>query len=148
MRVQLSAGNHADLRDEPNGGDRRAARGAISITINGDESRVFTAELEDRIMYALLKRMIIGWTLAQPLPGQAVDGDAILNNLSMDDQDALYQAVRPVYDRVLNGPKPQTISGSVLPTTSSGDPAPPARSLTSTSSGPGSPSDTGGLPSK
>lgn len=129
MRVELSGGNHADLRDELNGGDRRAARAAIKITIAGDESRQFTAELEDQIMYALLRRLIISWSFPQPLPRDA--GDDVLNNLPIDDQDALYEAVRPFYDRILNGPKPKVISGNVLATTSSDGQEPVAPSMTS-----------------
>jgi hypothetical protein len=131
LRVELSGDHYAELREGMNGNDRRAARAAIEITINGDESRQFTAEMEDKIMTALLRRMILSWTLPQSLPRDAVSPEVageIIGNLPIEDVDALYDAVRPHYDRVIQGPKKKIISGSVLPTTSSGDLEQPALS--------------------
>jgi hypothetical protein len=131
LRVELSGDHYAELREQMNGNDRRAARAAIEITINGDESRQFTAEMEDKIMTALLRRMILSWSLPQTLPRDAVSPEIageIIGNLPVDDVDALYDAVRPFYDRVVQGPKKKIISGSVLPTTSLDAPEPAALS--------------------
>jgi hypothetical protein len=122
VRVDLHDGNHAELRDELTGGDRRAAKGAVELTINDDGDRTLTAALEDRINYALLRRLIVSWTLPQPLPRDAVDPDALLDDLPLDDVEALCTAVKPHYDRILNAtPKAVTpmISGTVLATGSS-----------------------------
>jgi hypothetical protein len=122
VRVELHDGNHAELRDELTGGDRRAAKGAVQLTISDDGARTMTAELEDRINYALLRRLIVSWTLPQPLPRDAVDPDTLLDDLPLDDVEALCAAVKPHYDRILSaGPKAGTpaISGTVLATGSS-----------------------------
>jgi hypothetical protein len=130
LRVELSGGQFAELREAVNAGDRRAARGAVTVTVQGDESRVFTAELEDKVMYQLLRRLIVSWSLPQPLPSQAVNAEDVLDMLPIDDQEALYKAVRPVYDRIMSGgPKPKTVSGSVSMTGSSDDPAPAVPSI-------------------
>lgn len=126
----MSAGQWAELREAVNAGDRRAAKAAVTVTIQGDESRVFTAELEDKVMYALLRRLIVSWSLPQPLPSQAVNAEDVLDQLPIDDQEALYKAVRPVYDRVMGtGPKPATVSGSVSTTGSSDAPEPAVPSI-------------------
>jgi hypothetical protein len=127
MRVQLHDGNFAELRDRLTGGDRRRAKAAIEITVGGDDTRRFTAELEDRINYALLRQLIIGWSFPQTLPRDAASpeiADQILDDLELEDVEALCKAIKPMYDRILNGPKPQIISGSVSPTGSSEDPEP------------------------
>jgi hypothetical protein len=125
LRIDLTGGQWAELREQLNGGDRRAAKAAVTVTVQGDESRVFTASLEDSVMYALLRRLIIAWSLPQPLPSQAANAEDVIDMLPMDDIEALYQAVRPVYDRIMGGgPKPKTISGSVSTTGSSDDPEP------------------------
>ena len=121
-RVELSKGGWAELRDQITGGDRRAARAAVQVTVRSDEARVVSAELEDNVMYALLARLITGWSLAQPLPGQALVPADVLDALDLDDQEALYLAVRPTYERIMTGgPKKETkaISGRVLSTGSS-----------------------------
>lgn len=131
LRVELAAGQWAELREQVNAGDRRAAKAAVVVTVQGDESRVFTAELEDKVMYALLRRLIIAWSLPQPLPSQALNPEDVLDMLPIEDQEALYQAVKPVYDRIMNnGPKPRTVSGSVSTTGSSDAPVPVVPSLT------------------
>jgi hypothetical protein len=134
VRVQLHDGNYAELRDKLTGGDRRRAKAAIEITVGGDETRHFTAELEDRINYALLRQLIVSWSFPQTLPRDAVNAetaDQILDDLDLEDVEALCKAIRPYYDRILNGPKEKIISGSVSPTGSSDGQVPAAPSLMS-----------------
>jgi hypothetical protein len=133
VRVQLHDGNYAELRDRLTGGDRRRAKAAIEITVGGDETRRFTAELEDRINYALLRQLIVSWSFPQTLPRNAASveiADQILDDLELDDVEALCKAIRPFYDRILNGPKEKIISGSGLLTGSSPGPEPDALSPT------------------
>lgn len=124
MRVELHDGNHAELRDTLTGGDRRRARNAIEITVGGDETRMFNAGLEDRINYALLRQLIVSWSIPQTLPRNAANAevaDQILDDLPLEDIEALCTAIKPMYDRALNGPKDRTISGKVLSTGSPDD---------------------------
>jgi hypothetical protein len=126
VRVELHDGNHAELRDKLTGGDRRRAKSALTVTIGGSDERTFSGDLEDRINYALLRGLIVSWSLPQTLPRDAAGpevADQILDDLPIEDIEALCAAVRPHYDRVLNGPKDRIISGSVLPTGSSDAPA-------------------------
>jgi hypothetical protein len=129
VRVELHDGNHAELRDVLTGGDRRRAKAAIEVTIGGDDSRHFTAEMEDRINYALLRQLILSWSIPQTLPRNAASpeiADAILDDLPLEDIEELCTAIKPMYDRVVHGPKGRAISGRVLSTTSSDGPALPA----------------------
>lgn len=133
MRVELHDGNYAEIRDQLTGGDRRRAKAAIEITIGGDESRRFTAELEDRINYALLRQLIVSWSIPQTLPRNASSievADQILDDLPLEDVEALAAAIKPMYDRVLNGPKGRTTSGKPSLTGSVVDPEPDSPSLT------------------
>lgn len=114
MRVELKDGQWADLRDQITGGDRRAAKNAIHLHINEDGSRELSGDLDDSIKYALLRRLIVDWSFPPPLPRDAVDWEGRLDGLDDEDLGLLYDAIQPVYDRVLAGPKRQIISGSVL----------------------------------
>jgi hypothetical protein len=122
VRVELHDGEHAELRDTLTGGDRRRAKAAVEITIHGDESRKITAELEDRINYALLRHLIVSWSLPQTLPRDAASAeiaDQILDDLPLEDVEALCLAIKPAYDRCMNGPKGRrAVRGRVLSTSS------------------------------
>jgi hypothetical protein len=120
MRVELKDGNWADLREEMTGGDRRAGKAAIKLTISEDGSREITGELEEKVKYVLLRRLILNWSYPPPLPRDAVDWEATLDNLPIEDIEKLGDFVQPYYDRALNGPKPRIVSGSVLSTGTSG----------------------------
>lgn len=129
MRVELRDGNHAELRDRLTAGDRRAAKAAMKFTIGADEERILTAEMDEKINYALLRAMIVSWSLPQTLPRNAASDEVaeqILDGLDIEDIEALCEAIKPQRDRVMNGPKAMTVSGSVLPPGSSVpmDPAP------------------------
>lgn len=121
MRVELQDGQWAELRDQLTAGDRRMAKSAIAFTITDEGSRTISAELEENVYYALLRRMIVLWSFPQPLPRDAVDWEGVLDNMKIEDLETLAAAVKPHYDRILNGPKARTISGNVLSTTSSDD---------------------------
>ena len=134
MRVELHDDNHAELRDTLTGGDRRRAKAAIEVTVSGDsDTRTFTAELEDRIYYALLRQLIVSWSIPQTLPRNAATkeiADQIIDDLPLEDLEALVAAVKPMYDRILNGPKGKIISGRPLSTSSSDGQEQPAPSAT------------------
>lgn len=134
MRVELHDNNWAEIRDQLTGGDRRRAKAAIEITVSGDsDSRTFTAELEDRINYALLRQLIVSWSFQQTLPRNASSvevADGILENLFLEDIEALCAAIKPMYERVMNGPKGRDVSGKVLSITSLDDPEPASPSPT------------------
>lgn len=134
MRVALHDDNWAEIRDQLTGGDRRRAKAAIEITVSGDnDSRTFTAELEDRINYALLRQLIVSWSFQQTLPRNAVTAevaDGILDNLNLEDVEALCTAIKPMYDRIMNGPKGRAASGKVLSITSLDDQEPGSPSPT------------------
>jgi hypothetical protein len=144
MRVELKDGQWADLRDQVTGGDRRAAKHAIQLHINEDGSRELTGDLDDQVKYVLLRRLIVDWSYPPPLPRDAVDWEGVIDKLDDDDLGALYEAVQPVYDRVLASPKRKIISGSVVSTGSSDEV--PAQLTTTSPNTTGTPSDTSGPP--
>jgi hypothetical protein len=130
----LSSGE-CELRDQLLGGDKRAARDAINVTVTEDGTRTLALSMEDKVKYALLTRMIARWGVGQPIPSLVVDPVSLLDSLPLDDLDLLSQAIDPVYDRIMGKPQDpkaepgthKVIPGSVSSTTSSGAPAPPAR---------------------
>jgi hypothetical protein len=130
MRVELKDGGFAELRDKILGSDRLAAKAAIRLHVNEDGSREISGDLDDLVKLALLRRLIVDWSYGQPLPHQAHSAEQaqdILTGIDDEDLGALYEAVQPVYDRVLSNPKRKIISGSVLSDGSSADPEQPAR---------------------
>lgn len=125
MRVELHDGNYAELREQLTAGDRRSAKAAIAFTITDDGSRTITAELEENVYYALLRRMIVLWSFPQPIPRDAVDWQGALDALDIGDLEALAAAAKPHYDRIMSGPKAPAetaVPGSVLSISSLDEP--------------------------
>lgn len=159
MHVELSGGRSAELRDEWLRGDRRAVNKAVTFTLGADGSRTVSMATEDQAIEALLTRRIVSWTIGQPVPSELVNPSDVFDRLSDEDGEALATAVRPQYRRIMgiadeaDDPKavdsgPPTISGNVLSTTSSADPAPPVPSPPNGMSGLGLPSTFGGPPTR
>jgi len=106
MRVYLDdregEGLWADLKDpeDCNAGDRRAMRGAVPVTMAADPTdpdgervtQVYPGDYDEQMKNALLARIITAWNLQHPVP----KGDRrILDKLSLEQIDRLYEAVKP-----------------------------------------------------
>jgi hypothetical protein len=103
VRVDLPSGNTVDLRDQIKGGDRIAAQKALKFRTGEDRVQVMEGDAGDQIAIALLIRMITGWSFeGRPVPSQQLDGNqaSCLEDLDIDDYDALIQAVEPFIEKV------------------------------------------------
>ena len=155
MRVELSNGQWAEIREYRLRRDRLAVREAFRVSVGEDGSREFTLSLEDRGIEALLTNMITGWSFGPP-PAELVNPRDVYDELPDEDGELLAAAVRHHYNTIMGrggDPKPQakTISGSVSPTISSSDAAATAAPSTAPSTPNGSPTtslpaSSGGLP--
>lgn len=106
MKVELSGGFEAEIRENLTGGDRRAVNKAIVITVAEDGSRLVCADMQDSVKTALLRRLITSWTIPNlPIPAEATDEDGgpdgVLDGLPLEDLEALDKAVQPAYDRIM-----------------------------------------------
>lgn len=110
MRVDLGNGQYADLKDlsELKAGDRRAVNAATEVRLEGDgadRKAILPGDMDDNMRYALLARIITAWNLQWPIPSASVNGPVVLDNLTFEQLDALYTAVKP-YMALITGQAP------------------------------------------
>lgn len=94
MRVELTDGAWADIRDvsELRNADRKAVNKAVSLHIDENGQPIFAGDMEDKMLDALLRRVITGWSFAGlPLPA---DDPESLGKLTIPDADLLAEAVK------------------------------------------------------
>jgi hypothetical protein len=104
LEITLPSGASATLRDTFLRGDRRAARRALKLTIDSDGTRHMDLSVEDNVTGALLRQMIVSWTIPQPVPRDAQTDElaqGILDAIDDDDYAALAKEVRPYYLKVM-----------------------------------------------
>lgn len=90
---------------ELNAGDRRAARGAVATTLGTDgKTLVYPGDYDDQLRNAVLSRVIKDWNLTKPVP----NGDpSVLDELTIEQIDKLYEAVQPHIDYFNGVPNPE-----------------------------------------
>lgn len=120
MRVDLPSGGWVDLRDDLKGSDAKAARRAVTYTVDDDGKRVMNAGSDDDMRDALLARIITGWSLEEkgvlpPCKNPLAGPDHIADALSDEDYAALHQATTPLLNRMAGRPNPQ---GQTTPSSS------------------------------
>lgn len=94
LTVKLADGCEAVLKDPESvsNGERKRAQAAYDRASGaGPMSREYA------LMDELLKVMVSTWTLQMPVPA---DDPAVLDQLSMDDANTLYESLRPVLARI------------------------------------------------
>jgi hypothetical protein len=67
-------------------GDRKAVRGAVSVTVDENGHRILPGDFQDQMTYALAARAVVTWNLQWPLPGRDITS---LDKLTMDQFDRL-----------------------------------------------------------
>lgn len=115
MEVTLPSGYTATLRDAFLRGDRRDAQRALKVVISADGSRMIEGSIKTEIAGRILRRMLVSWTVPQPLPSQAAAehlAENILDMLSDEDAEALERAVDPWIERVLRADSAQVLTHS------------------------------------
>lgn len=97
MRVKLDAKNWAEIipADELRSGDRRAVNRAVRIELDENQKPILTGALTEDMRDVLLKRVVREWSFSFPIPGK---DERSLDKLTLEQEDALNEAVRPHMD--------------------------------------------------
>jgi len=105
MDVALPHGQTAQFRDVLMRGDIREARRGMVFVTNADGSRRTDGAFMDDLTGRIIARMLVGWSLDSPLPGNA-QGEhltqQILDRLDAETYSALEDAVVPWLDRIIS----------------------------------------------
>lgn len=107
-RIELpgDGGFYIDVKEvhELRSGDRRAAQSAITFTIDPETgSRTLHGDWQTRAKRALAARIITGWNLNFAIP----KGDpAVIDKLTMAQEDALYKGIAEHVDAMDDEPDP------------------------------------------
>jgi len=117
LRVDLPSGGWVEMREVPRPLDGPALSEAgykieIEVRPDGSEVRHATGGAEERMIFALLARVITAWSFdGVPVPSQNIaKPEEVLDTVftDPDDWDKICEAVRPLMDRILkrSAPKP------------------------------------------
>lgn len=88
-------GNTADLKDvsELRRGDRRFVNAATSFEVDPDTNKpIMTGAMDDDRATALLRLVVLNWTLPLPLPAK---DPSSLDKLTLEQDDNLREAIEP-----------------------------------------------------
>lgn len=130
MRVSLDTDNWAELKDvsELRRADRAAVNKRIIINFDEDGSRVIRASMDDDMSEAVIEHVVTEWSFPYPVParnpyrpaaGKIPENPGSLSFLTLEQDDALRQAIQPYLD---------AISGKGAPTADNADPTPASAS--------------------
>lgn len=103
----------ADIKDvgEMNSGDKRAVKASVSIEIDPETGhRLIPGDMDERMTNALLRRIVVAWSLPFQLPKV---NPAVLDELSTDVWDALDKAIKPHIDKLNEDAAGPNTEGSV-----------------------------------
>jgi hypothetical protein len=104
MKVDLPSGNWAELRDKLKGGDRMAAMEAVRVEV-ADGKTTVDGSVEARVCNALLARLITAWSFeGVPPPATHINPVTVLEDLDLDDYNALCEAIEPYVEKVTPRP--------------------------------------------
>lgn len=131
-RVDLPSGAWVEYRDTRKAGDRFAVNDAQTVVYeeraDGTVRRTQTGGMVDRMILALLHRVITAWSFpGVPVPSQNIAGmeDLIDSVMDGEDYDALAEAVGPLFQAVLGSPKTSAARTAPLPDPDGQAPAAP-----------------------
>lgn len=110
MRVELPDGGWAEIAEPTDlrKGDRKAVLAALQVEVDGEGRRLMSLGYDEDMRDALLRRVVLMWSLPFPLPK---DDPASLDKLTLAQADALVEAINPHMD-LINGKDDPTKRGT------------------------------------
>ncbi len=127
MRVEMPSGTWAELRDKLNAGDKFAVQSGY--TVEWQEGKQFLpAGVANLMMRNLLGTIITSWggpgLEGIPVPAQNFAGIGVLDQLDIDDYEALSEKASPLLTRLVGPrPNPQDRTGDSTTPSSSSSPS-------------------------
>lgn len=111
MQITLPSGNTVDLRDKLTAKDKFAVQAAVRVSLDTSTGmQESTGSFLNDARNALLKLLITGWSFSWPIP--SINPGNPLEELDLDDYDALSDEVEPMFAKVMSGPNRRAPSSS------------------------------------
>ena len=124
MRVEMPSGTWAELRDKLQAGDKFATQSGYTVEWQ-DGKQFIPSGVANTMMRNLLGAIITSWggpgLEGVPVPAQNFAGIGVLDQLDIDDYEALSEKAAPLLTRLVGPrPNPQDRTGdSTTPSSSS-----------------------------
>jgi hypothetical protein len=100
VQVTLPSGNTVDLRDKLTAKDKFAVQAVIRLSLDTATGlQESSGSLVNDMRNALLGRLITAWSFSWPIPDNNAGNP--LEELDLDDYDALSEAVEPMLEKVV-----------------------------------------------
>jgi hypothetical protein len=104
VRVELPSGGWAEIRENLKGKDRVAAQNAVRLELDQDGVTTMAGAATERICEALLSRLITAWSFGIPPPAGNLNPADALEDLDLEDYNALIEAAMPLVEKVTPRP--------------------------------------------
>ena len=113
MQVDLPSGGHIVLRDKLVAKDKFDVQNSLKFKVKDGKEQEVSGGITNDMRNALLAELITSWSLDAPLPSANFEeGMAAIDDMDIDDYNALQEAVEPLLEKVSFRPNPKTPSGS------------------------------------
>ena len=111
MQIELPSGNTVDLRDSLTAKDKFRVQSAVRLSLDTATGlQESTGGLVNDMRNALLKELITAWSFAWPIPSNNLGNP--LEEMDLDDYNALADEVEPLLEKVVAGPNRRAQSSS------------------------------------
>jgi hypothetical protein len=111
--VDLPSGGSIELRDSLVAKDKFSVQNSIKFKVKDGKEQEVSGGITNDMRNALLAGLITDWTLDAPLPSKDMKaGMAAIDNMDIDDYNALQEAVEPLLEKVSFRPNRETPSDS------------------------------------
>jgi hypothetical protein len=113
LRVDLPSGGFVEFRDSLKAKDKFSVQNSIRFKVRDGKEQEVSGGITNDMRNALLAELITGWSLKAPLPSADMKaGMAAIDDMDIDDYNALQEAVEPLLEKVSFRPNRETPSDS------------------------------------
>jgi hypothetical protein len=113
LKVDLPSGAWIEFRDKLRAKDKFQVQDSLKFKVKDGQEQEVSGGVTNLMRNALLAELITGWSLEAKLPSQDFKaGMAAIDDMDIDDYNALQEEVEPLLEKVSFRPNRETPSGS------------------------------------
>ena len=111
MRVDLPSGGYIEFRDSLIAKDKFKVQKSLKFKVKDGQEQEVSGGITNDMRNALLAELITAWSLGAPLPSADLKaGMAAIDDMDIDDYNALQEEVEPLLEKVSFRPNRETPS--------------------------------------